>query len=233
MGAERKAGAVIGYPLPMTLRPLATVIALALLLSATPGAQQRGRGGYDYWASQRDMIRYGQQAILMCNGLFTSNRTLEQVFAEELAFLPQPVGTAAGGDYLVDWAKRAVAIGAPNGPTPVMRAAFREGLGCVILAPDQTFDDIDSLPVLDTPPLAGDPATIRWPDGDLIPDGGLPPGVDAAALQAAADWAFERESEQQVTLSLLVIHNGRIVHERYAPGVDVTTRTRTWSESRS
>jgi CubicO group peptidase (beta-lactamase class C family) len=31
----------------------------------------------------------------------------------------------------------------------------------------------------------------------------------------------------------VVVHDGRIVHERYAPGVDVTTRTRTWSTAKS
>jgi CubicO group peptidase (beta-lactamase class C family) len=36
-----------------------------------------------------------------------------------------------------------------------------------------------------------------------------------------------------VTLSLLVVHGGRIVHERYAPGVDASTRTRTWSTAKS
>jgi hypothetical protein len=45
-----------------------------------------------------------------------------------------------------------------------MRAAFREGLGCVVLAPDQTFDDIETLPILHMPPAEGDPATTPWPD---------------------------------------------------------------------
>jgi CubicO group peptidase (beta-lactamase class C family) len=177
------------------------------------------------------MIRRGQQAIFQCNGLFTSNRTFEQVFAQELAFLPEPVGTPNGGDYLVDWEKRAVAIGTPwNGP--VMRAAFREGIGCIILAPDQTFEDIESLPILKTPPLPGDATTIPWPDGDLVEDAPLPPEWDAQALAAASDWTFERESPYQVTLSLLVVHKGKIIHERYAPGVDMTTRTRTWSTAK-
>jgi CubicO group peptidase (beta-lactamase class C family) len=57
--------------------------------------------------------------------------------------------------------------------------------------------------------------------------------VNASALQAASDWAFTRESREQVTLSLLVVHRGRIIHERYAPGVDQTTRTRTWSTAKS
>ena len=209
---------------------LVAVVTLALLLPAVTSAQQEEN--YDYWRFNRNMIRYGQQAILMCNGLFTSNRTLEQVFEKELAFLPQPVGTARGGDYVVDKARRAVAIGAPGG-TPTMRAAFREGIGCVIMAPDQTFEDIDSLPKLDLSPPPGDPATTPWPDGDLISHDAAPLGVDATALQVASDWAFDRESPEQVTLSLLVVHDGRIIHERYAPGFDVTSRTRTWSTAKS
>ena len=211
-------------------KALAGLIGCALVMTVPTGAQQAER--YDYWRANRDMIRYGQQAIFMCNGLFTGNRSLEQVFDQELAFLPQPVGTANGGDYVVDTERRAVAIGAPGG-TPTMRAVFREGIGCVILAPDQTFEDIDSLPSLEIPPPPGDPASIPWPNGDLVSDMVTPADVDAAALLAASDWAFERESPEQVTLSLMVVQDGRIVHERYAPGVDMTTRTRTWSTAKS
>ncbi len=211
-------------------RRLIPTVALALLLPTYASALQEE--SYDYWRFNRDMIRHGQQAILICNGLFTSNRTLEQVFDQELAYLRQPVGTPRGGDYVVDRERRAVAIGAPGG-TPPMRAAFREGIGCVIMAPDQTFEDIESLPTLDMPPPKGDPATMAWPDGDLIDGHSLPPGVDTPALQRASDWAFDRESPEQVTLSLLVVHRGRIIHERYAPGVDVATRTRTWSTAKS
>jgi CubicO group peptidase (beta-lactamase class C family) len=178
------------------------------------------------------MIRRGQQAILTCNGLFTSDRTLDQVFEQELAFLPEPIGTAEGGDYMVDWDRQAVAIGA-DGYVPTMRAAYRQGLGCIILAPNQTFEDIDELPILETPPLPGDPAEIQWPDGDLTGDISVPESVDEQALLAASDWAFERESPEQVTLSLIVVHDGKIIHERYAPGVNRTTKTRTWSTAKS
>lgn len=187
---------------------------------------------YDYWQFNRNMIRYGQQAIFMCNGLFTSERTLEQVFNQELKFLPDPVGTADDGDYVVDRDLLTVAIGA-GGDTPVMRAAYREGVGCVILAPDQTFDEIESLPKLDLLPPPGDPASIAWPNGDLIEVMRLPPTINEDALLAASDWAFERESPEQVTLSLLVVHDGNIVLERYAPGVDMSTKTRTWSTAKS
>jgi CubicO group peptidase (beta-lactamase class C family) len=213
------------------MKSLRPVLAVPILLTVFPiDAQQEE--SYDYWQPQRQMVRQGQQAIFMCNGLFTSNRTLEQVFAQELAYLPEPVGTAKGGDYEVDRERRAVTIGSDHG-VPKMRAAFREGIGCVILAPDQAIDDVDSLPAIEMPPPPGDAAKMLWPDGDETGPIAPPAGVDAAALQAASDWAFDRESPQQVTLSLLVVHRGQIVHERYADGVDMTTRTRTWSTAKS
>ncbi len=193
-------------------------------------AQQRET--YDYWQFNREIVRRGMQAIFLCNGLFTSNRSIELVFEQELAFLANPVGTADGGDYVVDRERRAVAIGAADDAPPI-RAAFREGIGCVVMAPDQTFDDIDDLPQIDMPALASDPSTIPWPDGDLVEPAPLPAHVDATKLEAASDWAFERESAEQVTLSLLVVHDGAIIHERYARGMDMTTRTRTWSTAKS
>ena len=208
---------------------LASATCIALI--ATAAAQQQ-RPGYDYWGPQREMIERGQQAIFMCNGLFTSNRTLEQVFAQELKYLREPIGTATGGDYEVDRTRRMVAVG-KAGAVPVMRAVFREGIGCVIMSPDQTVADIDSLPSLDVPPPAGDAATIAWPDGDRVAESPLPPQIDAKALQAASDWTFTRPTAEQITASLIVVHKGRIVHERYAPGFTMATRTRTWSTAKS
>ncbi|HSF17870.1 MAG TPA: hypothetical protein VLK65_20185 [Vicinamibacteria bacterium] len=145
------------------------VLLLSLLIIVSAASSEERKGSYDYWQFDRNLIQYGQQANFLCNGLFTSHRTLEQVFAQELAYLEHPVGTAAGGDYVVDWEQKRVAIGGSTG-TPTMRAAFREGIGCVILAPDQTLDDVDSLPILKMPAPSGDPATIPWPQGDLVED---------------------------------------------------------------
>jgi len=210
------------------------ILILASALASLPPGPATGQAqeAYDYWQLNRQIVRRGQQAVFMCNGLFTSERTLEQVFAQELAFLEQPIGTPDGGDYVVDRDRRMVAVGSA-GATPTLRAVFRKGLGCVVLAPDQTEEDVDTLPILDLAPLSGDPARIPWPDGDLVARKPLPADVDADALKAASDWAFDRESPEQVTLSLIVVKGGEIIHERYAPGVDVTTKTRTWSAAKS
>jgi len=209
-----------------------TLLVIGIYSAPTPAGDD---DHYDYFTANRQLIRNGVQAVLTCNGLFTSHRSLEQVFEQELAYMVRfggRVGSMQGGQTRVDQAKRAVAVGGAE-EGPVMTAAFREGIGCIILAPDQGVDDIGSLPSLTMSPLAGDPATIPWPNGDLLPEKSPSPGIDATALQAASDWAFERESPEQVTLSLLVLHHGNIVLERYAEGVEMHTRTRTWSTAKS
>lgn len=207
-----------------------SVTVLVLILSFSAFAQQKET--YDYAQFERKIIQHGVQAVLMCNGLFTSERTIEQVFDQELAYLRNPVGTASGGHYSIDWERKTVAVGSGDG-SPIMRAAFRKGIGCVVLAPDQTFESVDDLPILNTPPLPGDAATIPWPDGDLLNKVKLPKYIDGQALEAAGKWSFERESPEQVTLSLLVVHKGQIIYERYAPGVNMYTKTRTWSTAKS
>jgi len=213
----------------MKLQQLLLSLSATLICSSLLAQQQ---DNYDYWAPQRAMVARGQQAVFMCNGLFTGNRTLEQVFDKELAFLRDPIGTAEGGDYNVDWDLQAVEVGSA-GTVPTMRAVFREGIGCVILPPDQTLADIDSLPELALPLPPGDPAQIPWPNGDLIQNSRTHSNVDWGALDAASDWAFDRDTDEQDTLSLIVVHDGEIILERYAPGIEMATRTRTWSTAKS
>jgi CubicO group peptidase (beta-lactamase class C family) len=213
-----------------TMKKILPLIAI-LIFSTYKGLAQQSES-YDYSKSNREMIQYGVQAILTCNGLFTSNRTLEQVYDQELKYLQQPIGSVLGGDYIIDWDKKTVTIGSADN-TSVMRAAFRAGIGCIILAPNQSFEIIEDLPIQSLAPLPGDPATIPWPDGDLVKKQKLPKYIDKDLLEEASKWSFERESPEQVTLSLLVVHKGQIIYERYAEGVDMFTKTRTWSSAKS
>ena len=180
-------------------------LAGTVALSLTIAAQQ---DSYDYWGPQREMIQRGQQAIFMCNGLFTSNRTLEQVFAQELKFLAAPIGTPpAATTTSIARGRRSPSAGRRRAGDA---GGLSRGIGCVILAPDQTFADIDRLPRSTMPPLAGDPATIavaRRRHGDETRRC-LPTSM-RTALQAASDWAFNRTSPEQVTLSLLVVQGDR------------------------
>ncbi len=196
-------------------------------------AQQRET--FDYWQHNKTMIWRGVQALMMCNGVFVSDRSVDQVFDQELAYIRGRYGPEVKEDYVVDEALKAVGVGV-NDAGPAMRAAYREGLGCIMMAPDQTFEDIDGLPEMTLPPLSGDPRAIPWPNGDRLPRTSLPAGINPDALKAASEWAFDRSTygtTEQVTLSLLIVHNGNIIHERYAPGVDYLTKTRTWSTAKS
>jgi CubicO group peptidase (beta-lactamase class C family) len=219
-------------------RALSTLILLgaALLTACEPAPAGADPEPFDLYRSSREAIALGGQALGICNGRFVSDRTLDQIYEGELAAMG---GAPAPPERVeVDEDERRVTVRpAPGNQAPSMRAAYRPGLGCVVLSPEQGFDAMDELPSLDLPPLDGDPAHIPWPTGDLVEEGPLPDGVDGAALEAAGQWAFDREGHGghpgQRTLSVLVVHDGRIVYERYAPGVDMQTRTRTWSAAKS
>ena len=218
-------------------RPVAALVALFLCAPPARSQQPEQAATYDYFQPTRTLVQRGMQALMLCNGLFVSNRTLDQVYAQELMYYRMPALPPYDGRVSIDEEGKTVTVGdASNDPIPTMRAAYRDGLGCIVMVPDQTLADVERLPSLALPADEEDPATIPWPDGDLLPDEPLPGDVDARALAAAAEWAFDRETyghPSQVTLSLLVVYNGQIIHEQYAPGVDVATRTRTWSTAKS
>ncbi|MEM7764913.1 MAG: serine hydrolase [Pseudomonadota bacterium] len=203
-------------------------VALASLLCVTAAAQD-----YDYFAANRALIGNGVAAVLTCNGLFTSDRPLEAVVRDELRYSRGPSPNTLSGmpDIQIDQQEKRVLVGA-NTAYPA-RAVFRDGIGCVVMAPDQTDADIDALPRNPIAAPAYDPATTPWPMGDVVSPRPLPTNIDAAALAAASNWTFDRPTKEQVTISLLVVHDGQIVHERYASGFDKDTRTRTWSTAKS
>jgi CubicO group peptidase (beta-lactamase class C family) len=208
---------------------------LAVLLASAPALPLEARQDYDHHRSTTELVRSGRQALTVCNGLFVSERSLEQVYEGELARMARPLPPSR---LDIDReARTVVAEIEGEDSVPGIRAAYRRGLGCIVLAPDQDPDEVDGLPSLDLPPPPGDPDTIPWPAGDLVEERPLPEHLDADALEAAGEWAFDRLAhgghDGQVTVSLLVLHEGRIVYERYAPGFDASTMTRTWSAAKS
>jgi CubicO group peptidase (beta-lactamase class C family) len=192
----------------------------------------------DWRATNQNMIHKGVQAVLMCNGLFTSHRSLTQVFDQELAYLAPPrfeppLGHAGAGPYSINHQLKSVTIGT-NAPATSVSAVFSEGFGCIVLPPG-TLPTIKVKNNLPLHPMADKPleASHRpWPEGDLVTPS-IPDAVDRDALARAANWSFQRPSAEQVTISLLVVYKGQIILEQYAEGFDQTTRTRTWSTAKS
>jgi len=227
---------------PMEIVPKSILIMTLLftLVAGSPNLYAAQQAGYGYHGATGEVTWRGTQALKLCNGLFVSGRTLDQIYAQEMVNpRPEPTVPMPLDRVEIDYQRKAVAIGVGDSkdPIPVMRAAYREGIGCVVMGINQTFADIDKLPKVEMAPLPGDPAAIPWPDGDLVEKKPLPGTVNQAALNAAGDWIFDRVGhgghKGQVTLSLLVVYRGDIIYERYAPGVNMHTRTRTWSTAKS
>ena len=208
-----------------------------LLISLPPGSLAASENSYDYFSANRQLVRNGLQAVLMCNGLYTSNRHVSEIFEQELAYLAGArfggiVGNADGGDYQINSTLKSVSVG--GGATgPSVSAVFREGIGCIVMSPGQGLGDISALPLLKRPPNAVNPDTIPWPSGDLVPDEPLPEEINPKALKAASDWTFNRPIPEEITTGLIIMYQGKLIHERYAAGFDRHTRTRTWSTAKS
>jgi len=97
------------------------------------------------------------------------------------------------------------------------RATFHDGLGCVEQhgpkPPYLLRSDIETLKTPKSPPLLPD-----------IADPGVVAPSDPA-LKAALDHAFEEPPEPPLrrTRAVFIVHNGRVIAERYAAGIGVET----------
>ncbi len=95
-------------------------------------------------------------------------------------------------------------------------AVFHDGLGCVLLHGSEPYilkSDIDALKVPKSPPLL---AEIAGPDVVQPFD---------PALKAALDHGFEEPAEPPFrrTKAVVVVHDGKVIAERYAAGIGVDT----------
>lgn len=87
-----------------------------LLISLFSGSVAAAENSYDYFSANRQLVRNGFQAVLMCNGLYTSNRHVSEIFEQELAYLTGArfggiVGDANRGDYQINSTLKSVSVG--------------------------------------------------------------------------------------------------------------------------
>ena len=145
---------------------LKTVMAMSISCwVAMPATTQ----AVDYFEANRAMIRNGVQAVLTCNGLFTSERTLDQVFAEELAYLGERViGSASDGNYSIDLNRKGVLVGGGADGAQI-GAVFRQGIGCVVMPPGMALKDTATFPSLPPSERPSDLDSVPWPLGIKYP----------------------------------------------------------------
>jgi len=174
-------------------------------------------------------IMTGFSAKTICSYVFISGRDAADVFREDVAPVIFPASSVS---YRVD--REARAVTAAIFGFAEARAVFREGCGCTLVKGVSEAElntqpiavreiresAIDDLPWLAAGREIGDP---------------LPPGVDAGRLKQALDAAFTEGSSEMLkrTRAVLVVYDGRLIAERYAPGFTPDMPLLGWSMSKS
>src|SRR3989304_1550498 len=100
-------------------------------------------------------------------------------------------------------------------PTPVFPAA----LGCTLIAGKTETDLRAEATDLSSAPPPSDPEAL-WPEGERVDTPAQ--DVDLPALDAGIEAAFAEPdpAHPRNTRALVVVHRGRMIAERYAPGFD-------------
>ncbi|BAQ16120.1 serine hydrolase domain-containing protein [Methyloceanibacter caenitepidi] len=184
------------------------------------------------------LLGSGYMAQQLCAGLFVSGRTFDAVMAEDLS--GPGLGPLAPFTAHVDDTAKTVRASPLGVGFAGQTAVFQEGLGCTLVR-DQSAaayaararDPFDA-----DPPAAPD---AEWPQGSRVAAGAWradfawPDGVDGPAASQAVDAIFADPDPERprATRALVVVHKGRIVAERYAPGFDAHMPLVGWSMSKT
>ena len=200
-------------------------IALAALLPAGSGRAHQATASKAIPAPQGTHTENGLAgyAKILCSGVFVSGRSPEEV-ATGSAYFFMPRAEQDQVKWTIDRAGRAARAS--------LRATTREtryygDQGCVIQHPSSPGIHFTPVEVKTTLP---DAKSQPWPMGDRL-DTPVTGDLDRATLDAAVDAAFADPAA--MTAAFLVVHKGRIVAERYAPGITADTQLESWSMGKS
>ncbi len=166
----------------------------------------------------------GFGAKQMCSCMFVSGRTKESIDTSELADFPFTLGT-----YKPDMKDSSV-TGSIWGMAK-KKAIYRKGIGCTLIN-DITEKELRSQTfAIPSPPVNTDSAP--FPYGDKVDT--IPAGINKEKLNADVDLAFrEPFPDKKVrTRAVVVVYEGQLIAERYAPGFDKNTMMFGWSMAKS
>ncbi|MEM6649464.1 MAG: serine hydrolase [Pseudomonadota bacterium] len=188
-------------------------------------------------AKQLDEQRYRNSISLhtqlLCSGVFVSGRTPEDVIEQDLKWDEYYFHDWAKTQWTVDREAKKVTLRAPAQDdfraTPTYTSVYHPGLGCTLLpvgAQRTAFTPVDATTKL------GSAENIAWPMGEKD---ALAENANNPEMQSALDFAFDdqRHDVPQETRALIVLHKGKIVGERYAPGITQDTPLLGWSMGKS
>ncbi len=198
---------------------------LLLLVMVILIAMVTAAGWYLYKAIP---IGTGYTAKYICSAVFLSGRDPQEVFQTDVA--PVNILTKII-EASVDREKKsvtAVALG-------MMRstAVYRPGCGCTLVV---GTDAETILASEDCGPAAlALPENLEWPLGQAVAVRPVPEGVDLPKIEAAVERAFTETGvgKPVKTRAVVVVYDGQLLAEKYAPGFDRHTVLPGWSMSKS
>ncbi|MFN2287145.1 MAG: serine hydrolase domain-containing protein [Chromatocurvus sp.] len=216
-------------PRSAKLRISGLLLALLILLSAACAWFIHDRGLPVLSVSAMTMGA-GAGAKLACSGVYLQGRAPEVVVERDLRPLLAPLLTHA--HFAFD-AARATASASYFGLFK-RTALYRPGLGCTLMI-DTTRDELlAQSSAIAAPPADPDPQA-PWPLGRGVEPVRPEEALNRSALAQAIDAAFAEDTPGVTidTRALVVVHRGKLVAERYAPGFDPDSRFLAWSASKS
>ena len=168
-------------------------------------------GPYYYQYAQ---IGAAYNAKTVCSCVFVSGRSLASVEKEDLYTIPY-------GTQTID-RKTQTATASLFGLVS-QTALYRPGLGCTLVN-SLTAQELKAQTKLDFTAKT----TQELPDSTL-------PEAQRQTLAKTLDWAFAEPdtSFPVLTRAVVILHRGKVVAERYAPGISRTTPLLGWSMTKS
>lgn len=163
----------------------------------------------------------------MASAVYLQHRDPSDVLKEELAFFPVSVGT-----YTINKEDSSV-TGSVFGFAK-RKAIYRSGTGCTLVndLPETAIRHQHfNIPVVSTQ----NRDTISWPVGDKLSDS-MPVTINRSLLQQAIDHVMQattKKGKPAFTRAFLVVYDGKIVGEQYAPGFHKNSVQLGWSMSKS
>lgn len=165
-------------------------------------------------------------AKIMCSAMFVTGLRADFA-AENVGYFTAPLAERAKmGKPAVDRARKAVHVKLPGGTRRT--ALFLGDQGCVTLPIGKRTVSFTPVRV---PHRLADPSNQPWPMGDMLSTEPPPAGVDTAKVRQAVETAFDPSAA--MTAGFLVTWKGRIVGERYGPGITARTPLESWSMGKS
>jgi CubicO group peptidase (beta-lactamase class C family) len=177
-------------------------------------------------------IGTGHVAKTICSNAFISGRDPITIFNEDIA--PVHFLFAITKFELNQTQKSVLSTALGFAAT---KAIYREGCGCTIVkgTPEEKLRQQMFMKISQIPADVTEKAYLAWPSDERSPALPLPDGVNADKLQRAVETAFAEPAADnpRKTRAVVVVYDGQLIAERYAPGIHHNTPLLGWSMSKS